>query len=80
VALVVSEAACYLISNGSFYWLSASVPLPRSAASWFTNLGDWYLPFLGTTVLYVGIGAALHVGVTLLAHALGGSSKPGLSH
>ena len=54
---MVSEAACYLISNGSFYWLSNAVPLPRSTASWMTNLGDWYLPFLGTTALYVGIGA-----------------------
>jgi hypothetical protein len=62
-ALLVSEAACYLISNGSFYWLSNAVPLPRSAAGWMSNLGDWYLPFLGTTALYVGIGAALHVAV-----------------
>jgi hypothetical protein len=80
VALVVSETVCYLISNGSFYWLSASVPLPRSSASWLVNLGDWYLPFLGTTALYVGIGAVLHVGVTLLARTLRGSSQPGLSH
>lgn len=80
MALMVSEAICYLISNGSFYWLSASVPLPRSSASWFANLGDWYLPFLGTTALYVGIGAVLHVGVTLLARTLRNSSQPGLSH
>jgi hypothetical protein len=24
-------------------------------------MGDWYLPFLQTTVLYVGLGAVLHV-------------------
>ena len=80
VALVVSETVCYLISNGSFYWLSASVPLPRSNAGWFANLGDWYLPFLGTTALYAGLGAVLHVGVTLLARSLRGASQPGLSH
>jgi hypothetical protein len=80
VALVVSEAVCYLISNGSFYWLGASVPLPRSTANWFANLGDWYLPFLGTTALYVGIGAVLHVGVTLLTRALRGAGQPGLNH
>ena len=28
--LLVAEGICYLISNGSFYWLSASVPAPRS--------------------------------------------------
>jgi hypothetical protein len=61
VALLVSWAACYLVSNGSFYWLSNSVPLPRSFAAWFANLGDWYLPFLQTTALYVAVGAVLHV-------------------
>jgi len=61
VALLVSWTACYLVSNGSFYWLSDSVPLPRSFAAWFANLGDWYLPFLQTTALYVGVGAVLHV-------------------
>ncbi len=67
-ALLVSEAACYLISNGSFYWLSASVPLPRGTGAWLANLGDWYAPFLGTTALYVGIGALLHVAAITLTH------------
>ena len=69
LALLVSEAVCYLISNGSFYWISASVPLPRSTASWFANLGDWYLPFLAGTAVYVALGALLHVLATQLAHA-----------
>ena len=79
IALVVSETASYLISNGSFYWLGTSVPLPRSAGSWFANLGDWYLPFLATTALYVGIGAVLHVVATLLARSLRDSRQPGLN-
>lgn len=79
VALVISEMTAYLISNGSFYWLSAGVPLPRSSANWFANLGDWYLPFLATTTLYVGIGAVLHIGVTLLARTLGSSTRAGLN-
>ena len=70
VALGASWAACYLISNGSFYWLSSSVPLPRSAAAWSANLLDWYLPFLQTTVLYVGLGAVAHVLVIQVARAL----------
>ena len=65
-ALLISEAACYLISNGSFYWLSSTLPQPRSIGSWMSNLGDWYLPFLGTTAVYVSIGALLYVAVTLL--------------
>jgi hypothetical protein len=66
-ALLASENACYLISNGSFYWLSAHVPAPKSFAAWFENLGDWYLPFLQTTAVYVGLGAVLHVLVVQLA-------------
>ena len=70
VALLASEAACFLVSNGSFYWLSASVPAPRSMGAWVANMGDWYLPFLQVTALYVGLGAVLHVLVTQLARAL----------
>jgi hypothetical protein len=61
MALLVSVSVCYLVSNGSFYWLSDSVPLPRSMASWSANLGQWYLPFFETTALYVGLGALVHV-------------------
>ncbi|MEO7051869.1 MAG: hypothetical protein ABI128_09400, partial [Rhodanobacter sp.] len=71
VALVASVTICYLLSNGSFYWLSDSVPAPRNFASWFSNLGDWYLPFLQSTALYVGVGAMAHV----LAAQLASSSK-----
>jgi hypothetical protein len=79
VALLASWAACYLVSNGSFYWLSNSVPSPRSFGNWFTNLGDWYLPFLETTALYVGIGALIHVFAIQLARALKRSGQAGLA-
>jgi hypothetical protein len=67
IALLASEGVCYLLSNGSFYWLSPVTVATRSLDGWIANLGDWYLPFLGTTALYVGIGAVFHVLVTLLA-------------
>ncbi|RUL76678.1 hypothetical protein [Dyella choica] len=66
-ALLVSENACYVISNGSFYWLSAHVAAPKSFAAWFENLGHWYLPFLQTTAAYVALGAVLHVLAVQLA-------------
>jgi len=71
LAVLVSHLACYVLSNGSFYWLSNSVPQPRSLTAWFANLGDWYLPFLGPMALYVGIGVLLHVLVSQLARASG---------
>jgi len=76
LALLVSEAACYLISNGSFYWLSNSVPAPRSVGAWVANMGDWYLPFLGTTAAYVALGAVLHVLAVQLSRAAQHHGQP----
>ncbi len=78
VSLLVSECLCYLISNGSFYWLAPTVPMPRSFTGWVANLGDWYVPFLETTVLYVAIGAVLHVLVVLIARSAKTSAQPTL--
>ena len=63
VAFLASVSVCYLLSNGSFYWLSDSwggAQAQRSLAGWFANLGHWYLPFLKTTGMYVAIAALLH--------------------
>jgi hypothetical protein len=64
--LVLAEGACFLLSNGSFYWLSDTVTA-ATFAGWTKNLGDWYLPYLYTTSLYVAIGAVVHVVVALAA-------------
>lgn len=76
LALVGSEALCYVISNGSFYWLSASVPAPRNVGAWLVNLGDWYLPFLKVTAMYVGLGALVHVLVSQLASLTQHAGQP----
>jgi hypothetical protein len=76
-ALLVAEGVCYLVSNGSFYWTSASVPAPRSLGAWFGNLGDWYLPFLIGTAAYVALGAVLHALATQLAHSAQRSGHTG---
>ena len=76
LAFLVSWDVCYLLSNGSFYWLSDSVPLPRSFGAWFVNLGDWYPAFLGTTALYVAIGAVVHVLAVQLSRTLRQGHQP----
>ena len=76
-ALLVSEFVCYLLTNGSFYWMSANVPQPRSFGAWMENFGDWYLIFLKTTAMYVAVGAVLHVTVTQLAGSLKASQSHG---
>lgn len=66
---IVAASVCFVLSNGSFYWTSASVAAP-SFGGWMQNLGDWYLPYLRTTLMYVGIAAALHVATVLAAKSL----------
>ena len=80
LAVLVSWAACYVISNGSFYWLSNTVPQPRSMAAWFANLGDWYLFFLQTTALYVALGIVLHALALQLSRTLTHADASKLSH
>ncbi len=62
VALVASVVVCHLISQGSFYWISDSVVQP-TLAGWWKNYSDWFVPFLRSTAIYVGLGAIVHVGV-----------------
>lgn len=71
---IVAASVCFLISNGSFYWISANVPV-RSFAGWMENLGDWYLPYLRTTLMYVGIAALLHVATVCAAKSLSGPAR-----
>jgi hypothetical protein len=68
---VLAASLCFLVSNGSFYWISANVPA-RSFGGWFENMGDWYLSYLGTTLVYVGVAAVLHVATAFAARALAG--------
>jgi len=75
-ALLTGWAACYVISNGSFYWLSNSVPQPRSMAAWFANMADWAVPFLEGTVLFVALGFLMH---GLVAHLTGALKHVGQS-
>jgi hypothetical protein len=66
---VVATSACFVLSNGSFYWLSDVVANP-TLAGWGKNLGDWYLPYLFTAGMYVSAAAVLHVVVALVAREL----------
>jgi len=76
--LIVSVSVCYVISNGSYYWLSDTWMAggkTRSFDGWIENLADWYLPYLRTSAMYVAIAAVLHVGVVLTAGTLRGAAS-----
>jgi hypothetical protein len=56
----IAFSAGFLISNGSFYWLSDVVAAP-SVGGWLVNLTDWYLPYLRSAAVYVCVAVAAHV-------------------
>ena len=62
VSLFGSVVVCHLLSQGSFYWISDSVADP-TFAGWWKNYSDWFVPYLRTTAIYVGLAVIVHVGV-----------------
>ncbi len=59
-SLFVAVSTCFLVSNGSFYWLSGRAATP-TFAGWAANFGHWYFAFLSAPFAYVGMAAVLHV-------------------
>lgn len=74
-SFLLAESVCFVVSNGSFYWLSDSVASP-SVAGWMQNMGDWYLPYLRTSALYVGVAAVVHVIGARSLRALDNQAQP----
>ena len=74
-SFLVAECVCFVVSNGSFYWLSSSVAEP-SMAGWMQNMADWYLPYLRTSGLYVGVATIVHLIATRSLHALDTQARP----
>ncbi|MEL1265601.1 hypothetical protein [Pseudoxanthomonas putridarboris] len=62
-SLVVSVALCHLLSQGSFYWMSASAVPDPTFAGWWKNYTDWFVPYLRVSAIYVGLAVIAHVGV-----------------
>lgn len=63
IALVVAAVAvCHLFAQGGFYWTTRNVADP-TVGGWLKNYADWFVPYLGTTTLYVGLAAALQLAV-----------------
>ncbi|GAA3916860.1 hypothetical protein [Luteimonas lutimaris] len=60
VAVVAATALCHLFAQGGFYWFSDSVADP-TFAGWAKNYGDWFLPYLRGTAMFVAIAAIAQV-------------------
>jgi hypothetical protein len=59
-SLALSVSVCYLITNGSFYWLSDRAANP-SWEGWARNFAAWYWPFTRVTLAYVAVATFVHV-------------------
>ncbi len=66
IAVFAGTALCHLFAQGGFYWFSDSVAAP-TVAGWAKNYADWFLPYLRTTGIYVGLAAVLHLAIGHLA-------------
>ncbi len=74
-SLFGSVVLCHLLSQGSFYWISDSVADP-TFAGWWKNYSDWFVPYLRTAAIYVGLAVIVHVGVTQAARLRARAKSP----
>lgn len=65
-SLIGGVTICFLITQGSFYWLGSRIPDP-SLIGWWSNLTRWYGYFLCVTCAYVAAVAVGHVTVVQMA-------------
>jgi hypothetical protein len=56
--LLVATNSAYLISNGSFYWLSDNI-LQRNFSSYVEQISHYYAPYISYTLMYVIVGFAV---------------------
>ena len=67
-ALVIATSSAFLMSNGSFYWLSGRYP-EANWAQYIERVAKYYPPYMTTTLLYVVvIFAAISTLKALSAH------------
>ena len=63
ISLALSVTVCFLLTQGSFYWLGGRVSLP-SLAGWWSNFLGWYGYFMAVSAGYVGCAALGHLILT----------------
>jgi hypothetical protein len=67
-ALVIATSSAFLMSNGSFYWLSGRYP-EANWTQYIERVAKYYPPYMTTTLLYVVvIFAAISTLKALSAH------------
>lgn len=70
-SVLAAFTACYVLTQGSFYWLGSRIAQP-SVNGWWANFASWYGPFLLVTGTYIGLVAVAHLAVTRWSPARAG--------
>jgi hypothetical protein len=63
ISVALSVSACFLLTEGSFYWLGGRIA-HASIGGWWSNFLDWYGYFMLVTAGYVALAALGHIAVT----------------
>ncbi len=63
ISLPLSVSGCFLLTEGSFYWLGDRI-VHASIAGWWSNFLSWYGYFMLVTCAYVGLVALGHIALT----------------
>jgi hypothetical protein len=76
ICLLVSVSICFLLTNGSFYWLSGHAANPN-VAGWVAGFQRWYPYFLAVPCSSVAIAVvAQRLGARLRASAGSSTTHP----
>ena len=70
-SVLAAFTACYVLTQGSFYWLGSRIAQP-SVSGWWANFASWYGPFLLVTGTYIGLVSVAHLAVTRWSPARAG--------
>ena len=57
---LISATVCFLLTNGSFYWLGNRGPAP-TFDGWMANVAIWYWPFVRVCLSYIATAALAQV-------------------
>ena len=68
IGFMLSVSGCFLLTEGSFYWLSER-SVPASISGWWANVTSWYGYFTLATAGYVAFVVLGHLAATRYRHA-----------
>jgi hypothetical protein len=63
ISFTLAVSACFLLTEGSFYWLGDDIAR-TSVAGWWFNFMSWYGDFMLVTAGYVVLAALGHIALT----------------